>query len=59
LEYFYIPEKYEAKDFSDFYKKYGKEAAIKLLKTELNINKWEENEAQVIPETKEMPTSVK
>ncbi len=59
LEYFYIPEKYEAKDFSDFYKKYGKEKAIELLKTELNINKWEEKEAEPTIEQEDIEPSKK
>lgn len=50
LEYFYIPEKYDAKDFSDFYKLYGKDKAIELLKNELNINKWERDDPERITE---------
>lgn len=31
LDYFYIPEDFKEKDFSDFYKKYGKDEATKFL----------------------------
>lgn len=31
LDYFYIPEEFKEKDFSDFYKKYGKDEATKFL----------------------------
>lgn len=37
LQYFFIPRKYKVKDFSDFYKKYKKEAARIFLKDYLNV----------------------
>lgn len=33
LEYFFIPRKYNVKDFSDFFKKYGKNEANQFLNT--------------------------
>lgn len=35
LTYFFIPNKYEAKDISDFYAKYGKSRTIEFIKTNL------------------------
>jgi hypothetical protein len=35
LTYFYIPRKYEAKDFSDFYKKYGRQETLATINKEL------------------------
>ena len=32
LNYFFIPRKYEAKDFSDFYKKYGRSKTLSIIK---------------------------
>lgn len=40
LEYFFIPNKYGAKDISDFYKKYGREETIKFIKKYLT--KWQQ-----------------
>lgn len=36
LIYFYIPRHYNAKDISDFYKKYGKDKTLKFVKDNLN-----------------------
>jgi DNA primase len=41
LNYFFIPNTFEAKDISDFYKKYGREKTIEFLKT--NILKLKNN----------------
>lgn len=36
LDYIMIPENYKAKDYSDFYKKYGKEESTKFLNNKIN-----------------------
>jgi len=36
LHYFFIPRKYDAKDFSDFYAKYGREFTLNLINTYTN-----------------------
>lgn len=38
LEYFYIPEQYEVKDFSDFRKKYGVKKSKELINLVINGN---------------------
>ena len=35
LNYFYIPRHYEAKDFSDFYQKYGRTKTLDIIKSYL------------------------
>lgn len=45
LKFFFIPRKFGAKDFSDFYKKYGRENTIKVVKHYLN--KFKNNEEKL------------